>query len=822
MKSISILLWLAVLLGLSVHPVFSATAEAPKFLWARADGIGGLRAAGNNLAQDSEGNLFLTGWVAAGSYGPFQVFKGGWFVAKHDSSGYPSWISMPFSTDPQFRPDALAIDLAGNIFVAGTTRDQNGEPSLRLVKLDALGRYVWDRTPRPVIGNWYQCAGLGTDPSGNVFMAGGFYTVIQFGSTVLSGGGGFLFKFDPEGNPLWAQRLGGGSSIYDSATGLAVDSSGHAFVTGNFTGPANFGGVVVPNSRDRNAAFVVKLDTSGKALWARRVGDGSLNEFGLAVAVGPTGSCYLASATYLGSCCPATADYALTKIDANGVIAWTRKTGKFSLGNGETAGPLRLAVDPRGDPLLVGAFIEAISVGTQTFSSTGGLDLILAKYGSNGDLLWARKTGSTSDETISGLVIDGFGQTYLAGVIYGNTAFDAVRLSGGGNYLASLRSETQSEPVLVSINGIPVTRNLPPRTGPVTVELTSAFPNGAIFYTLNGSAPTPSSKLYSGPFLLNRSASLRTLTYSVDFLRSAEAAPLVLPISPGYRLEAVSAGGGDVRVDPAAGAYASNRTVQITAVPDAGWRFLGWRGDIDGQAQSEQLTMNSDRHVEGVFGTTVEVASSSLGEIVADLPLDNLPFGTRLRLTALPSNAAYFAAWGGTERSTTNPLHITITEPLQKVSALFVTLPANRYTFTADSLGCGSVKISPKATHYPLGQEILLTAAPDVDQAFLGWIGLPNPLDNPALITLNASRRVTARFSQKPTLAIEPGRGPLGEGGVRLNIGGIIGDRHTIAASSDYINWLRIGEVTNRWGHAHFFDSVTNDLARRFYHTISE
>ena len=58
----------------------------------------------------------------------------------------------------------------------------------------------------------------------------------DFGNTTLSSSGStdvFVAKLDSSGNWLWAKRAGG-STYDDSGYGIAVDSSGNAYVTGHF------------------------------------------------------------------------------------------------------------------------------------------------------------------------------------------------------------------------------------------------------------------------------------------------------------------------------------------------------------------------------------------------------------------------------------------------------------------------------------------------------------------------------------------------------------------------------------------------------------
>ena len=56
--------------------------------------------------------------------------------------------------------------------------------------------------------------------------------------------------------------------------------------------------------------------------------------------------------------------------------------------------------------------------------------------------------------------------------------------------------------------------------GPVRVTLTSTDPDAVIRYTLDGAAPGKSSPVYSGPFEVSRSTTVRARAYKTGFTRS--------------------------------------------------------------------------------------------------------------------------------------------------------------------------------------------------------------------------------------------------------------------------------------------------------------
>jgi hypothetical protein len=121
--------------------------------------------------------------------------------------------------------------------------------------------------------------GVAVDSSGNAYVTGKFKGSADFGFTTLSSSGDtdvFVAKLDPNGIWLWAVRAGG--SHRDSGSGIAVDSSGNAYVSGSIecSGESfDFGSTMFSCDRGeyRYDVFVAKLDSSGSWLWAKRAGD---------------------------------------------------------------------------------------------------------------------------------------------------------------------------------------------------------------------------------------------------------------------------------------------------------------------------------------------------------------------------------------------------------------------------------------------------------------------------------------------------------------------------------------------------------------------
>jgi len=60
------------------------------------------------------------------------------------------------------------------------------------------------------------------------------------------------------------------------------------------------------------------------------------------------------------------------------------------------------------------------------------------------------------------------------------------------------------------------------------------------------------------------------------------------------------------------------------------------------------------------------------------------------------------------------------------------------------------VSKSPDASVYISGTQVLLTATPEAGWAFAGWSGDWDGMDNPAPLTMDSDKIVTATFTTEP------------------------------------------------------------------------
>jgi hypothetical protein len=284
------------------------------------------------------------------------------------------------------------------------------------------------------------------------------------------------------------------------------------------------------------------------------------------------------------------------------------------------------------------------------------------------------------------------------------------------------------------------------------------------------------------------------------------------------RLTATSGGGGTVTVDPADPPYLHSSSATVTTRPDAGWQFLGWLGDASGHAPTVDVHVNRNKFVQALFGTTL--TSSALMSLAPES--DYYPFGTVVKLTALPPAGTYFTSWSGDATGTNNPMSITVTNPNQSFSYQLGALSAGQFALTVVENGKGHVEASPSGSRYNTGQTVILSAVADVAQDFIGWRGDANGSENPLTVLMDASKIITANFTKRPTLRVGTPLEGLVEGGFRLTVLGEFGSPYSVLGSTNLLDWLPIGTVTNTYGTVQLTDPAGTQLSWRFYRAIGE
>ncbi|MFX0106319.1 MAG: SBBP repeat-containing protein, partial [Candidatus Hodarchaeota archaeon] len=161
----------------------------------------------------------------AGNTKSFGVGNWDTFLVKFSSEGIRLWNYTWGGIGVDFGW-GITLDSSGNAYVAGYTNSFGvGHSDMCLVKFNSEGIKQWNYTWGGSEGDYGR--GVALDSSGNAYVAGYTYSFGAVNSDMC------LVKFNSEGIKQWNYTWGGIG--YDFGIGITLNSSGNAYVTGYTT-----------------------------------------------------------------------------------------------------------------------------------------------------------------------------------------------------------------------------------------------------------------------------------------------------------------------------------------------------------------------------------------------------------------------------------------------------------------------------------------------------------------------------------------------------------------------------------------------------------
>ena len=284
-------------------------------------------------------------------------------------------------------------------------------------------------------------SGIAIDSAGDAYVTGqtgstDFPTVNPLQATYRgTNGNAFVAKLNAAGSALvYSTYLGG--SLSDYGTGIAVDSSGNAYVTGTTTSP-DFPTVNPFQATNHGAygnVFVAKLNAAGSALVYSTYLGGGLGDFGLGIAVDPSGNAHVTGvtgspdfptanaiqATCGGGCSAVDAFVAELNADGSALVYST------FLGGTSADGGFGIAVDSSGNAYVTGYTestdfptanpLQATNHGVPNGQFDDFYNAFVAKVNAGGStLVYSTYLGGSIDDRGHGIAVDSSGNAYVIG-----------------------------------------------------------------------------------------------------------------------------------------------------------------------------------------------------------------------------------------------------------------------------------------------------------------------------------------------------------------------------------------------------------------------
>ncbi|MCC5939130.1 MAG: DUF285 domain-containing protein [Lunatimonas sp.] len=163
------------------------------------------------------------------------------------------------------------------------------------------------------------------------------------------------------------------------------------------------------------------------------------------------------------------------------------------------------------------------------------------------------------------------------------------------------------------------------------------------------------------------SGSTRPLTLTMDANKSITG----IFIKREYPLSITVEGEGTVTeeivTNPSGREYPHGTTVELTPVPEEGWVFDSWGGDLSGNEVPKQITVDDEKHVTAKFKIreypltiTIQGEGTVTEEVVTHPAGREYPQGTIVELTPVPAEGWVFESWGGDLSGNEIPTRITV------------------------------------------------------------------------------------------------------------------------------------------------------------------
>ncbi|MDS4041290.1 MAG: SBBP repeat-containing protein, partial [Candidatus Competibacter sp.] len=445
------------------------------------------------IAVDSQGRAYVAGYTNSTDFPTANALQNTLkvssdaFVARLSAAGDTFEYSTYLGGSGVDYGYGIAVDSQGRAYVAGHT-DSTDFPTVNAVQSTPGGSFNPPRTYSDVFVARLSGAGdvleystylggnnndrgyaIAVDSTGRAYVTGytssaNFPTANSLQAVLRGSMDAFVARFSPTGNALEYSTYLGGTGNNDSGTGVAVDSTGHAYVTGLTNSSSNF-----PTANPLQGtygggnwdAFVARLNPTGNTLEYSTYLGGNRYDSGAGIAVDSTGRAHVVgitsspdfpTANAVQSALGGNDDIFVARLSAAGdVLEYSTYLG----GNQDDEGT-GIAVDSAGNTHVTGYAYSENFPTTNALQGTllFGLDALVARLSSMGSTLeYATYLGCNGRNYGYGVAADNASNAYVTGFTACTdlpTTANAVQRTFGGNEDAFVAIISNSTPFVVA------------------------------------------------------------------------------------------------------------------------------------------------------------------------------------------------------------------------------------------------------------------------------------------------------------------------------------------------------------------------------------
>ena len=432
---------------------------------------------GQSVAVDSSGNVYITGYFSGTvDFNPDNAATDNHtssglediFLTKINSNGSYGFTKTMGGTDHDFG-QSVAVDSGGNVYITGyfsgtadfdpdnaatDNHTSSGLEDIFLTKINSNGSYGFTKTMGGTDHDFGQSVAV--DSGGNVYITGYFSGTADFdpdnAATDNHTSSGlediFLTKINSNGSYGFTKTMGG--TDHDFGQSVAVDSGGNVYITGYFSGTADFDPDNAATDNHTSSGlediFLTKINSNGSYGFTKTMG-GTDHDFGQSVAVDSGGNVYITgyfsdtadfdpdNAATDNHTSSGLEDIFLTKINSNGSYGFTKTMGGTDHDFGQS-----VAVDSGGNVYITGYFSDTAdfdpdNAATDNHTSSGLEDIFLTKINFDGSYDLTTTIGGTDQDLAQSIVVDDDVNVYITGSFRGTVDFDPS--SGTDNHTSA-------------------------------------------------------------------------------------------------------------------------------------------------------------------------------------------------------------------------------------------------------------------------------------------------------------------------------------------------------------------------------------------------
>jgi len=192
-----------------------------------------------------------------------------------------------------------------------------------------------------------------------------------------------------------------------------------------------------------------------------------------------------------------------------------------------------------------------------------------------------------------------------------------------------------------------------------------------------------------------------------------------------------------------------NSDVSIEVVPDEGWKFVSWAGDISGTINPMIIKMDSNKSISAKFVQvfTLDITKSGEGQVKINGIVHDLPFSCDyekdaiIMIESIPKKPDWiFGSWSG-DVNNTNSNFVIKMDTNKNITASF------DYLLNLSINGCGKIKINEDTYELPAqktivrGTNVTIEAMPA--EQFSDWSGDIQSTTNPLSFNMLTDKQIT-------------------------------------------------------------------------------